>query len=658
MKKKPSIFFIITATLFSIFILACSQEGEIKSSVSSSEAVLDDLIKDKEEGDKLNLAFEEKHKDKDYIVLLDETEVIVNKDYTYKTRIHKVIKILQEDGKSMGEMTFPYDQSKENLIKVEAFSVTPDGKKHPATKIQDFAVNEDQFYSDFREKVLTMPEVNIGTVIELKVLKETKGKVIPNSYWDEFPLETNSPIKRWNKKYVFPRSAGIQYKEFNVTRKPEIEENKKEIIYQWNLEDVYDEPWDEDFQALPTIENLKNYIEFSSIKSWREVSDWMIEAVNKNLKITPKIEAVTKKLFKGKKSTKEKVRAAIEYLRDNFRYVSTSFGVNTHEPHPTDEVFANKYADCKDISLLLIAMLKTAGIDSNLVLTNEETEITDPRHDLPMLEFFNHAIVLVNNPEGDNYYVDVLHKGYDIGEFLAEYQGAYTFIITAYGGQFDRFPEFDEKKAHDTTHSSITINEDGSAIIESEYVPFLDYAVWFRHEYKSLDNKEKESYIQEKLVPLVDGGELLDHEIRGLENRYGKISIYTKTKQEDVYPVISDLIIIDVLGFERDSDFTDTERKDPIFQRVNSLVEETMVYKFPENFDVMHLPENIELATGFYTFTRSFSLNENEITVKETQRNKRMLLGADKYQLVKKFYDALPARSKQRIVLKRTKESN
>jgi len=446
MKRIPGIFIFIIATIFSVVTLANSQEGEIKSSVSSSEAVLDDHIKDKEEGNKLNLSFEEKHKDKDYIILLHETEEIVKKDYTYKTRIHKVIKILKEDGKSMGEMTFPYDRSKEKLIKIEAFSITPDGKKHPATTIQDFAVYENQMYSDARKKVFTIPEVNIGTVIELKVLKETRGQVIPNSYWGVVYLETNNPIKRLNKKYVFPKSAGIQYKEFNVTRKPEIKENKKTIIYQWNLEDVYDEPKDEDFQALPTIENIKNVVEFSSVKSWREVSDWMFEAVNKNLKITPEIEEVTKEIFKGKKSTKEKVRAAIEYLRDNFRYVSTSFGDNTHEPHPTDEIFANKYADCKDISLLLMAMLKTAGINSNLVLTNDETEITDPRHDLPMLDPFDHAIVFVDDPEGDNYYVDPLLKGYDIGEFPADYQGAYTFIVTADGGKFDRFPIFDEKK--------------------------------------------------------------------------------------------------------------------------------------------------------------------------------------------------------------------
>jgi len=655
MKRIPGLLITILI-ISSVATFANSQEGEMKSSVSLSETVLEGLISDKEEGDKLNLSFEEKHKDKDYIILLHETEEILKKDYTYKTRIHKRIKILQENGKSMGEMTFPYDRSKEKLIKIEAFAVTPDGKKHSSTKIQDFAIYEDQMYSDDRKKVLTIPEVNIGTVIELKVLKETKGQVIPKSYCETVRLEAYKPIKRLNKKYVFPKSARIRYKEFNVNRKPEIEENKKTITYKWNLEDVYDEPRDEDYKALPSIKNTKNVVEFSSLKSWKEVSDWMVEAVNKNLKITPEIEEVTKEIFKGKKFTKEKVRAAIEYLRDNFRYVSMSFGNNTCEPHATDEVFANKYADCKDISLLLMAMLKTAGINSNLVFTDDETDMLDPKHSLPTLRLFDHAIVFVDDPDGDKYYVDPLLKGYDIGEFQTDYQGAYTFIATSGGGRFDRFPIFDEKKTYDNVSTSITINEDDSAIIELEYVFNLDDSDGFRQEYKSMDNKEKESLIQKVLAYLASGGDLLVQEINGLNDRYGKIRLHIKMKRDDEYPIISDLIIIDVEGFERELDFIEKERKDPIFERVNSLVEETRIYKFPKNFQVLHLPENIELDIGIFKFTRSFSLKGNEITIKEASRKKRMTLGADKYHQVKKFYDEFPAKSKQRIVLQRPKE--
>ena len=607
-----------------------------------------------QEGGSPELSFEEMHQDKDYIFLLDESEVVLNDDFTYTTREHQIIKVLKEEGKDWGEISYFYNRARENIISIETFTVTPDGKKHHFTKEQEFPVYEEQAYSDARIKVFTLPEVNIGSVIEIKTVKETKSQVIPESYWEERYFKSNVPIKKWKAKYVFPNSAGIRYKEFNVTRKPAIEEDEKTITYQWDIDDVYDDPDDYEYQALPSMENIENAIQFSSLKSWKEVSDWMIGAVNKNLKLTPKIEKVAVDIFEGKTTLKDKVRAAVEYLRDNFRYVSMSFGDNTFEPHSTEEVFANKYGDCKDISLLLKALLKVGGIEADMVLSNEETEISDPKYDLPTLDIFNHAFLYVYDSQGGGFYVDPLLKGYDVGEFSYNYQGAYTFIINDEGGKLDRFPIFGEKETYNENNLIITINEDGSAITEIDSTWDLDESVWLRLGYKTMDNKEKEEFVQTFVAQYVSGGELLSKEINGLNDRYGDFSLNLKMKRFDDYPVISGLIIIDLSGFERDEDFTKKERKDPIFQRGNTLDEETTIYMFPDEFEVLHLPENVSQDVGFFNFSRELSRDGNKITIKEVTRNKRMTIDADQYQKVKKFFDELPTETSQRIVLKRS----
>ena len=55
-------------------------------------------------------------------------------------------------------------------------------------------------------------------------------------------------------------------------------------------------------------------------------------------------------LVNGKTSPKDKLRAILEFIQDNFRYVSMSMGDHTVDLHETAEVFKDHYGDCKDLS--------------------------------------------------------------------------------------------------------------------------------------------------------------------------------------------------------------------------------------------------------------------------------------------------------------------
>lgn len=603
-----------------------------------------------------NITFEQKHSDRDAIFLLDDLKLVLNEDWSYTTHLHKRIKILKEEAKSLGEIPLYYENGRDNIKVIFAFTITPDGKKHRYSKIQDFKTYSDfPMYSDAMVKVITMPEVNIGSVIEFEVEITSMKMNIKDAFWDSFSFDCARPTQEINTIVTLPEKFNIAYKEFSLKFKPRITTTPKTITYSWNLKNMDPAEKSEEYLPIPTPESFTNTVEFSSIKNWEEVSKWYYALVEKNLKLTKEIEDAARGACKDKTALKDKARAILEYIQDNFRYVSMSFGENSLEPHPTNKVFLNKYGDCKDLSLICLAMLKAVGINSYVALFNNESSISDPKYDLPSPSPFNHAILLVEDKINGNFYIDPLLNGYAIDEFPLAYQGAYTFIINGQGGRLDRFPIFDEKRNSTKTVRSIVPYEDGSALFEVEHTWELGSSIEMRDRMKAMDTESKQKFYDTLDAYLITGGEMISRRVEGLDKKYGLIKGCAKYKKKDAFPLDGNMMIIDVAGYARDLDFTQKERKNPIFCPVNSLVEETTAYKIPKGFSISYLPNNISLSMGFFGMKREYRRVGNTIIIVETTRLKRSQYPKEDYTRFKDFFDRLTGKTQQRIILKKNK---
>jgi len=602
------------------------------------------------------VSFEQKYSDKDAIFLLNNLSLTLNEDGSYVTKVHKRLRILKEEAKSLGEIPLPYKNGKDVIEIISAFTVTPDGKKHPYSEIQDFKIYRDfPMYSDAMVKVITMPEVNIGSVIEFEIVIASSGMPIKGAWWDSVNLDFPRPCKEVNTTITLPRKFNVAYKEFGLSHKPEITETPETITYSWKLTDVTPIEKPEEYLPPPTPDSFTNIVEFSSIKSWEDISGWYYGLVEKNLKITKEIEETAKAVCQGKETLKDKTRAILEYIQDNFRYVSMSFGENSLEPHPTDDVFRNKYGDCKDLSLLTMAMLKSAGIHSYVALFNNEFAISDPQFDLPFPYLFDHVILLVEDKANGDFYIDPLLDGYDIGEFPPSHQGAYTFIINEQGGKFDKLPIFDEKRNSTRTARKIELNADGSALYDVEYTWELSSSIEMRDAMKAMDKEAETKFYQSLDASLISGGEMITRHIEGIDKKYGLVKGYAKYRKKGAFPLDGPMMVIDIEGYDRDVDFTQKERKKPLFFPSNSLAEDITTYKIPKGFIVSHLPNDIHLNAGFFEIKREYVRANDTIAVIETTRYKRAQYPKEEYGKFKDFFDALPSQTRQRIILKKTR---
>jgi hypothetical protein len=84
-------------------------------------------------------------------------------------------------------------------------------------------------------------------------------------------------------------------------------------------------------------------------------------------------------------------------MQRNIRYVGIEIGIGGYQPHSADDVFRNRYGDCKDKATLLRAMLESVGIHSTWVLVDTRRGFVDPK--IPSIDG-NHAIAAIEIPVG------------------------------------------------------------------------------------------------------------------------------------------------------------------------------------------------------------------------------------------------------------------
>ncbi len=73
----------------------------------------------------------------------------------------------------------------------------------------------------------------------------------------------------------------------------------------------------------------------------------------------------------------EKMRKIFNHVNSSIRYVGFELGLGGLQPRNADLTYATRMGDCKDLTLVLISMLRKAGIDARMALvrTRERGEL-------------------------------------------------------------------------------------------------------------------------------------------------------------------------------------------------------------------------------------------------------------------------------------------
>ncbi len=181
-----------------------------------------------------------------------------------------------------------------------------------------------------------------------------------------------------------------------------------------------------ELKPVPLIANTNDlYAHYSQIVSKLENDSTVL------------IEKV-KSIIKDKTTDLDKIEAIFYWVQDNIRYVAYEDGIAAFKPDACQNVFNNRYGDCKGMANLLKSMIGTLGYDARLTWVG--TKHLNYDYNVPSIVVDNHMIctVILN---GKKYYLDGTESFIGIDDYADRIQGRPVMVQNGLDYTIDTIPD-------------------------------------------------------------------------------------------------------------------------------------------------------------------------------------------------------------------------
>lgn len=363
---------------------------------------------------------------------LESTEYQV--DLNTETKFYRTKKVLTENtgAESAGQVHISFVPQYQTLILHELY-VLRDGEKLDRLDLQKFKLMAYEtelsrfIYNGTYSAYLLIDDLRKNDKIVLSFSIRGFNPVFEGSFFDSYLLQGLEPTGAIHINYIVPKHRKLYFKTFLGAAPPKEQDLGSAISYYWEETDTEHIPHDFNTPAwYPT----RQRIECSEFEKWADVANWA-DNINPIPKLSTKgrlHEFVDELWQRAKGDSMTYVREVTDFVQNEIRYMGVEVGEYSHKANLPEQVFSQRYGDCKDKSVLMSTMLKHKGIQTKLVLVNSLEEYNLETY-LPSPGVFNHMVVyLMVNDRGQ--YIDptISNQGGHISERYFPFYGKVLHI--------------------------------------------------------------------------------------------------------------------------------------------------------------------------------------------------------------------------------------
>ncbi|WP_205511453.1 DUF3857 domain-containing protein [Longitalea arenae] len=597
-------------------------------------------------------------KEADAVVLFDAAYADHNDRYNLIVNRRIRIKILKPQGNRHGDIAIHYRNPDDiqYVSDIEAYTCnfTNNGTVPAIKKVPHSAIYRQKLNERISVVKIAMPDVKVGSIIEYKYTTTSKNY----NYLDDWYFQRDLPVMHSQFSLVIMPNYEFAYRVYKSDQLPiEIKQEKGsgKIYFEMNnIAGLRDEPFmDAEKDYLQHVAFQLSGYQGSFGGTTRYMTTW--DEVTRELMGNPSFGAQLNKnipvgeewlnKIKAMPSAFERMAAIYNFIYDAIGSDGTSSIASTNG---VKETWEKKKGSTGDINLLLINLLKTAGLEVYPLLVSERGHgKVIPEY--PFIDQFNKvmAYVLI---DGRYYVLDA--AGSYTPPFMTPFSVINTkaFVVNRKKGGIISLTET-RKKDRNFVNINARIDENGALtgeadIQSNEYARLTRMRAWERDKERFRENYFTRYQAGMKMDSLVMQN--LDNDSLPLQQQF----------HFSIPPTVSgDYRLINLnlfTGIAKNPFISDIRFTNIDYGCLQTHVV-TEAISLPQALKIENLPKNIRMIMPdtSISFSRYLELKNDLLLVRYEIATTRSVFTADEYEYVKNFYKKMAELMNEQIVLKK-----
>jgi transglutaminase-like putative cysteine protease len=140
-------------------------------------------------------------------------------------------------------------------------------------------------------------------------------------------------------------------------------------VYRITLNDI--PPYRKE-RYMPSLPEVAPFVVFTSMRDWDSLYRWYAALVRDRMRSSGEMKSKVRELVREGIDERAVIKKIFDHVSGAVRYVGFEFGIGGVQPRPADLTYRTGMGDCKDMSLVLAAMLREAGLDARIAGAYEE----------------------------------------------------------------------------------------------------------------------------------------------------------------------------------------------------------------------------------------------------------------------------------------------